>query len=49
MAFEGSGRETANITNLEIIGRFFYVVDPLKHMHEKPVEVPDYIVDVSRY
>lgn len=36
-----------NMTNVEMVGRFFYIIDPKKHMFEKPSEVPDYLLEVS--
>lgn len=36
-----------NMTNIEMVGRFFYIIDPKKHMFEKPSEVPDYLLEVS--
>ena len=44
MSFSQSG---SNATRLEIVGRFFYIINPMTHMHKDIKDVPDYIVDVS--
>ena len=36
-----------NMTNVEMVARFFYIIDPKKHMFEKESEVPEYLLEVS--
>lgn len=37
-----------NVSNLEMVGRFFYVMDPKKHMFENSSDVPDYLLEVCQ-
>ncbi|XP_066923768.1 alkylglycerol monooxygenase-like [Clytia hemisphaerica] len=34
-----------NMSHVEMVGRFFYIMDPHKHMFETPIEVPDYLIE----
>ena len=36
-----------NISHVEMIGLFFYIMDPDKHIFETSTEVPDYLIEVK--
>lgn len=41
--------QRSNLSTPEMLGRFFYIVDPYKNMFEKPTDVPDYIGDAMPF